>query len=152
MHSSKVYSVNRCITRFLFQNHQREIHGIQCDIEKCYDSLPISTVLKLCKREILRFAENNSHFQYDFEVKVSKEFYRIYPVQWSFNPSDGFENRRLQSISVRSIISWLDQVPMLPIRHYQNVFNVKFMPHSLLISKVSVCLSPIQVCSDDSIR
>ena len=26
----------------LFQNHQREIHGIQCDIEKCYDSLQIS--------------------------------------------------------------------------------------------------------------
>jgi len=131
--------VNRCITRFLFQNHQRENHGIQCDIEKCYDSLPISSVLKLCKQEILRFAESNSHIQYDVEAKVTKELYRTYPAQWSFNPSNGLENRRLPSISVQSIFSWLDQVSMLP-RHYQNVFNYKFMLHSLLISKVAVCL------------
>ena len=35
--------LNNRIKAFLFQNHQREIHGIQCDIEKCYDSLQIST-------------------------------------------------------------------------------------------------------------
>ena len=154
VNTDTVKLLNNRIKAFLFQNHQREIHGIQCDIEKCYDSLPISTVFKLCKREIVRFAENNSHIQYDFEVKVRKEFYRTYPAKWSFNPSNGLENRRLPSISVQSIFSWLDQVQMLPIRHYQNVFNYKFMPHSLLISKVAVCLylqykSVVMTASDE---
>ena len=37
-------------------------------IEKCYDSLPIKSVFKLCKREIQKFASKQSHIQYDFEV------------------------------------------------------------------------------------
>ena len=128
------------IKTFLIQNHQREIHGIQCDIEKCYDSLPIKSVLKLCKREIAQFTGNNSHIQYDFDVELRGGSQKKTPCRWSFKPCNGWENRRLPNVPLQFIISWLDQVPMLPIRHYDDVYNYRFMPHSLLISKVAVCL------------
>ena len=141
VNTETVKSLNNRIKKFLFENHDRELHGIQCDIEKCYDSLPIKSVLKLCKRQIEQFASKQSHIQYDFEVKVNEEnFPRNSPFRWSFKPNNGWENKRLPSFPVTSILTWLDQVQMLPIRHYDDVYNYRFMPHSLLVSKVAVCL------------
>ena len=140
VNTETVKSLNNRIKTFLFENHNRELHGIQCDIEKCYDSLPIKSVLKLCKREIGKFASNKSHIQYDFEVKVNEGKRPNTPFRWSFKPNNGWENRRLPSFPVESIYTWLDQVQMLPIRHYDDVYNYRFMPHSLMVSKVAVCL------------
>ena len=143
VNTDSIKLLNNRIKTFLFENHQREIHGIQLNIENCYNSLPIKSVIKLCKREISRFAENNSHIQYDFDVKMgghTESDRNSTPTQWKFSPSNGWENRRLPSIPVQTIISWLDSVPMLPIRHYNNIFNYQFMPYSLLITKVAVGL------------
>ena len=140
VNTDTVQLLNDRIRAFLCRNHQREIHGIQCDIERCYDNLPIITVLKLCKQEIFEFAGGKTDIQYDFEVKVSKEFGRKYPAKWRFSPCNRWEYKRLPSISLQAIVTWLQVVTLIPIRHCEKVFFYRFMPHSLCISKVAVCL------------
>ena len=64
------------IQHFLQANSQTELHAIQCDVEKCYDRLPINQVFKNAQKQISKFLQNQP-----FLLAREDE------SGWSFKPS-----------------------------------------------------------------
>ena len=113
---------------FLERNSERKLHAIQCDVEKCYDRLSINAVFKHAQKQIVKFLDRN-----EFLLARRNE------TNWTFQGGPKATSGDI-SLHRSLLMQWFERARTMRVRYAAEQFTFNFMPHSLIVSRMAVCL------------
>lgn len=152
VNATSVGHLSTLLTNYLVKHRKSQnICGIKCDIEKCYDQLSYRDVMKKVEYEIFKFANNGDAEYIYFTFKTRMHLVvasRCVPYDWEFSTTP---NEQWSKIPLSIFLIWISQTYDFKINLNKKVYSFMMIPHSLMISKVSVCLF-LQLRSEQCLR